>query len=136
MPCKYVVAMDGKVVIERWTGIVASQELMAHKQQQTTDPSIKAGAAVLSDCTGAVFAIAPHEIGELSAMDKDSGNASKVRRYAFLVNNDTYQLARQFSDQVNQHGKSVIIFNSMDVAASWLGLDSPQLRELVDGIAG
>lgn len=135
MPCKYLVAMDGRVVIERWTGTVASQELMTHKQQQANDPSIKPGAAVLSDCTGAVFAIAPHEIGELSAMDKDSGSAStRVRRYAFLVNNDTYQLARQFSDQVNQHGKSVIIFNSMDVAASWLGLDSPQLRGLMDGI--
>jgi hypothetical protein len=126
--------MGGKVVIERWTGTVSSQELMPHKQQQANDPSIYAGAAVLSDCTGAVFAIAPHEIGELAAMDKDSGSASRVRRYAFLVNNDTYRLARQFSDQVNQHGKSVIIFNSMDVAASWLGLDSPQLRGLMDGI--
>jgi hypothetical protein len=128
--------MDGKVVVERWTGTVARQELMTHKQQQVKDPSIGVGASVLSDCTDAVFAIAPDEISEISAMDTDPGNALRVRRYAFLVNNDAYDLARQFSDQVNQHGKSVIIFNSIDVAASWLGLDSPRVRELMASIGG
>jgi hypothetical protein len=136
MPCEYVVAMDGKVVIERWTGTVDRHELMRHKKQQVSDPSIRAGASVLSDCTGAVFAIAPSEIGEISAMDKSPGDGSKVSRYAFLVNNDVYDIARHFSDQVNNFGKSVIIFNSLDVAALWVGLDAPTVRKLMDGIRG
>jgi hypothetical protein len=136
MPCEYVVAMDGKVVIERWTGTVDRHELMRHKQQQVSDPSIRAGASVLSDCTRAVFTIAPSEIGEISAMDKDPSDTSKVRRYAFLVNNDVYDIARHFSDQVNNYGKSVIIFNSLDVAALWVGLDAPTVRRLMDSIRG
>jgi hypothetical protein len=136
MPCRYLVALDGKVVLERWTGTVTRHELMTHKQQQVDDPSIKLAASVLSDCTGAVFAIAPEEISALSAMDKDPDSTLKIRRYAFLVNNDTYDKARQFSDQVNQYGKSVIIFNSLDVAASWLGLDALRVRELMGNIGG
>jgi hypothetical protein len=136
MPCEYVVAMDGKVVIERWTGIVDRHELIRHKEQQVSDPSIAPGASVLSDCTKAVFAIAPSEIGGIAAMDKDPGVNSKVNRYAFLVNNDVYDMARQFSDQVNNYGKSVIIFNSLDVAALWVGLDASTVRKLMDGIRG
>lgn len=135
MSCKYVVAMDGNVVVERWTGTVARHELMTHKKQQVYDRAIKAGASVLSDCTRAVFAIAPNEISEISAMDTEPRNKLKIRRYAFLVNNDTYDRVRQFSDQVNEYGKSVIIFNSLDVAAVWLGLDALTVRGLLDSIS-
>jgi hypothetical protein len=128
--------MDGKVVVERWTGTVDRHELMRHKAQQASDPSIRAGASVLSDCTRAVFAIAPSEIGEISAMDKDPADNSKVRRYAFLVKDEVYDVARHFSDQVNKFGKSVIIFSSLDVAALWVGLDAPAVLKLMDGIPG
>lgn len=134
MPCKYVVAMDGNVVIERWTGTVTHHELITHKKQQVCDPSIKPGTSVLSDCTRAIFAISPDEIGEISAIDQDPDNKLKIGRYAFLVNKETYDLARQFSDRVNKDGKSVIIFNTLDVASIWLGLDMPAVRELMDSI--
>lgn len=136
MPCKYVIAMDGTVVLERWTGTVDRHELMTHKMQQAGDPAIKQGAAVLSDCRSAVFAIAPSDVSELSAMEQDPSNRSKVSRYAFLVNNDIYPTASRFSDQVNSQGKCVIIFNSLDVAAVWLGLDSVTVRKLMDATAG
>ena len=134
MPCKYVIASDGKSVVERWTGTVSRDELMMHKKQQVCDPLIKEGASVLSDCTLAVFAVSPDEISEIAAMDKDPGRNSKITRYAFLVNDDTYDRARQFSDQVNKGGKSVIIFNSVDIASIWLGLDLLTVRGLMDSI--
>ena len=132
MPCKYAIAMDGMVVVELWTGTVTGDELMAHKKQQVCDPSIKADASVLSDCTRAVFKISPEAINELSEMDNDANNKPKIRRYAFLVNNDAYDRARQFSDRVNKVGKSVIIFNSLEVACTWLGIDLLKTRELMD----
>jgi len=134
MPCNYVIAMDGRIVVERWTGRVVRDELMAHKKQLFDDPSIKAGASVLSDCTRAVIAISPDEIGEISVMDQGSNNNVKISRYAFLVNSEAYDRARQFSDQVNKYRKSVIIFNSLDVASLWLGLDLPAVRKLMDSI--
>ena len=136
MPCKYAIAQEGKVVIERWTGTVSRQELMAHKKQQALDPSIKENASVLSDCTSAVFALSPDDIGRISAMDTGPDKDPKITRYAFLVNDDTYESARQFSDQVNKGGKSVIIFTSLEVASLWLGLDASTVRERIAGADG
>jgi len=133
MPCKYVIAMDGDVVVERWTGTVTLAELMAHKRQQALDPSIKAGASVLSDCTRATIAMSPEAISELSAMDNDAANKPKIAQYAFLVSSDAYSKAQQFANQVNQYGKSVIIFNSLEVASTWLGMDPLKVRELIEG---
>ena len=132
MPCKYVIAMDGAVVVERWTGAVTLDELMAHKQQQFLDPSIKEGASVLSDCTRAAFEISADAISELSAMENDPHNKPKIRRYAFLVGNDARDKAQQFADQVDDSKKSVIIFNSLYVASAWLGMDLPKVRELIE----
>lgn len=131
MPCKYVITMDGKIVVERWEGTVTLDELIAHKQQQALNPSIKEGAAVLSDCTRATFQISPDAIGKLSAIDNDPNTKKKITRYAFLVNNDTYDRAQQFSNQVNRDGKSVIIFNSLDVACKWLGIDPMEVHEVI-----
>lgn len=136
MPCKYVIAMDGKLVVELWTGTVTLDELLAHKKQQTYDPAINADASLLADCTRAVFAISPDAIGQLSEMENDPQNRSKIRRYAFLVSNDVYDRAKQFSDRIKKYGKSGIIFNSLAIASTWLGIDQLKARELMDSIAG
>jgi hypothetical protein len=136
MPCKYAIAAHGLLVVERWTGTVAHEELLAHKAQQFRDPSIKAGASVLSDCTDAVFSISLEAIGKLSEMENNPEFQPKIRRYAFLVNNDVYARAQQFADRVNKYGKSVIIFNSLDVACLWLGIDALKLRDLMASIEG
>lgn len=136
MPCKYVITSDGRTVVEQWTGTVSRHELMAHKKQQARDPSIKEDASVLADCTRAVFALSPEDVSAISAMDTGSHRDSKITRYAFLVNDDTYDKARQFSEQVNKGGKNVIIFNSLEVAAIWLGLDLPTARALIASIGG
>ena len=132
MPCKYVIAMDGNVVVELWTGTVTFDELMAHKKQLICDSAINAGASVLSDCTRAVFAISPDAISELSEMENDPHNRPRIRRYAFLVRNDVYDRAQQFAHRVDKYGKSVIIFNSLEVACTWLGIDLLKTRELMD----
>jgi hypothetical protein len=65
------------------------------------------------------FEISADAISELSAMENDPHNKSKIRRYAFLVGNDAHDKAQQFADQVDEYGKSVIIFNSPHVASVW-----------------
>lgn len=135
MACKYVIAMNGQVVVERWTGTVTRDELVTHKKQQACDPSINTGASVLSDCTRAVFSLSPDEVSELAEMERNPDSNSKIHRYAFLVSKDAYDKARQFSYQVGDYPKRVIIFNSLDTASLWLGLDSLAVRELMDSIA-
>lgn len=135
MPCRYVIAMNGDVVVELWTGVVTAEELAAHKQQQFGDPAINPGASVLSDCTRAEFAISAEGVDSLSDMDKDSGGQPAISRYAFLVNYDVYDKAQHFADRVNQYGKSVIVFNTLDLAAKWLGMEARGVRDLLQRLA-
>lgn len=135
MPCNYFIAMDGHAVVELWTGAVSLDELAAHKQRLFSDPSIQAGASVLSDFTRAEIQISPDGVRRLSAMDVDSPGNSAIHRYAFLVNYDVYDKAQLFAEEVNKHGKSVIIFNSLEVAATWLGMDLVEIREILQSIA-
>lgn len=134
MPCKFVQAMDGDVILELWTGTVTLDEMMTHKQRLLTDSSIKASASVLSDFTRATFAVSPEDVRKLSALDNDPGGKSTIDRYAFLVDYGVYDEAQLFAEQVNRHGKSVIVFNSLELAATWLGMDYVTVRELLESI--
>jgi hypothetical protein len=46
---------DGELVLERWTGTVTHEELIAHERAQIRDPAIKPGAVMLVDATLARF---------------------------------------------------------------------------------
>ncbi|MDH3430896.1 MAG: hypothetical protein OEM60_10725 [Gammaproteobacteria bacterium] len=134
MPCKFVQAMDGDVILELWTGSVTLDEMMAHKQRLFADSSIKASASVLSDFTRATFSVSPEDVKKLAEMDNEPGGKSTIGRYAFLVDYGVYDEAQLFAEQVNRHGKSVIVFNSLDLAATWLGMDYATVRELLESI--
>ncbi len=134
MPCKYVIVNDGEVVLELWAGSMTLEELMAHKQQQMSDSAIKPGAAVLADCRRADVRIPPEAIGQLSEMEGGPRGKSAIGRYAFLVSEDAYDRALQFADQAAGHGKSVIVFNSLEVAAIWLGIDYETVLKHLESI--
>ena len=135
MPCKFLIAMDENAVLEQWTGAVTLDELIAHKQRLSRDPSIKAGASVLSDFTRATIEISPEGVRKLSEMDKDARGNAAISRYALLVDYDVYEEAQLFADEVNNHGKSVIIFNSLELAATWLGMEFEKVRENLQSVA-
>ena len=119
MPCKLVLARDGTVVLEQWTGRVSLEELVGHKTSLANNLSLKAGASLLSDCTRASFELSPDAITKLSEMENDPNSDTRIKRYAFLVSEDDYDKAQQFSNAVKKYGKAVIVFNSLDVASTW-----------------
>lgn len=47
----------------------------------------------------------------------------KVGRMALLVNKETYERALVFLKEAEGYGVKVIVFNSLDIACTWLGLD-------------
>ena len=135
MPCNYTIEQDGAIVIELWTGSVTADEIITHKERLARDRSVRADAAVLSDCTRARFAVTPEDISKMSAMDSGPKTDSNIARYAFLVSDSDYDNAQIFAEQVNRFGKSVIIFSTLDVAATWLGFDTPELSALLERIS-
>jgi len=134
MPCKYAIAMDGQLVVEQWSGTLTYDELVAHKTRLSRDPSMRADASVLTDCRGCEIQISPETIDKLSEIDNDPEGNSRVGRYAFLVNRDVYERVQRFSNQIARSGKRALIFNHLDAACQWVGIDPAKVRELIDSI--
>lgn len=133
VPCKYTVLHEGRIIVEQWVGAIGYEALVEHKTQQRLDPNIKAPASVLSDCRLATVEISPEAIDQLSEQEHDQGQA--VQRYAFLVKPEVYERAQRFGDGVSPIGKSVRIFNHLDSACRWLGLDPAEVKALITSLS-
>ena len=123
MPNNYAVLNEGSVVVEFWTGQVTHDELLAHERRHLSDPSIKVGASVLIDAERAQFGTTVEEVKEVADLYGQVIGRLKVGRMALLVNKETYERALVFLKEVEGYGVKVIVFNSLDIACTWLGLD-------------
>jgi hypothetical protein len=123
MPNNYAVLNEGSVVVEFWTGPVTHEELLAHERRHLSDPSVKPGAAVLVDAERAHFGTTVDEVKELAELYGQVIGRLKVGRMALLVNKETYERALVLLKEAEGYGVKVIVFNSIDIACTWLGLD-------------
>lgn len=123
MPHNYVVVNSGSVVVEFWTGQVTHNQLLAHERLHLSDPSVKPGAAVLVDAERAHFGTTIDEVKELADLYGQVIGRLKVGRMALLVNKETYERALVLLKEAEGYGVKVIVFNSLDIACTWLGLD-------------
>ncbi len=130
----YVVLNGGSAVVEFWKGQVTHDELLAHERRHLSDPSIKTGAAVLVDAERAHFGTTVEEIKEVVALYGQVIGKLKVGRMALLVNKETYERALVFLKEVEGYGVKVIVFNSLDIACTWLGLDVNVARKQLQAL--
>ncbi len=134
MPVKYVVLNQGTMVVELWTGTISHEEVLAHERRHLSDSSIARGASVLVDATSASFETTPEAVHEVTDLYRRSGEKLRVGNSAVLVNASAYDRARLYERQATDLGVRVILFNSLDVACVWLGIDvtaaSTELKKL------
>jgi hypothetical protein len=123
MPNNYAVLNEGSAVVELWTGPVTHEELLAHERRHLSDPLIKAGASALVDAERAQFGTTVEQVKDIAALYGQTIGRLKVGRMALLVNKETYERALVFLKEVEGYGVKVIVFNSLDIACTWLGLD-------------
>ncbi|MDO9118307.1 MAG: hypothetical protein Q7U39_10135 [Nitrospira sp.] len=123
MPNNYAVLNDGSVVVELWTGQVTHDEVLAHGRRHLSDPLVKPGAAVLVDAERAHFSTTIDEVKEIVDLYGQVIGRLKVGRMALLVNRETYERALVLLKEAEGYGVKVIVFNSPDIACTWLGLD-------------
>lgn len=123
MPNNYAVLNNGSVVVEFWTGQVTQEEVLAHERLHLSDPLVNAGASVLVDAESAHFGTTAEQVKDITALYGQVIGKLKVSRMALLVNKETYERALIFMKEVEGYGVKVIVFNSLDIACTWLGLD-------------
>lgn len=129
LPNNYVVLNSGSAVVEFWRGQVTHDELLAHERRHLSDLSVKPGAAVLVDAERAHFGTTVEQIKEIVALYGQVIGKLKVNRMALLVNKETYERALAFLKEVKGYGVKVIVFSTLDVACTWLGLDVNVARD-------
>ena len=123
MPVEYVVLNQGALVLELWTGTISHDEVLAHERRHLSDSSITGGASVLVDATSTSFETTPEAVHEVTDLYRRSGEKLRVGKSAVLVNESAYDRARLYERQATDFGVRVILFNSLDVACLWLGID-------------
>ena len=123
MPVEYVVLNQGALVLELWTGTISHDEVLAHERRHLSDSSIARGASVLVDAASASFETMPEAVHEVTDLYRRSGEKLRVGKSAVLVNESAYDRARLYERQATDLGVRVILFNSLDIACAWLGID-------------
>ena len=129
MPVEYVVLNQGALVVELWTGTISHDEVLAHERRHLSDSSIARGASVLVDANNASFETTPEAVHEVIDLYRRSGENLRVGKSALLVNRLAYDRAQLYERQASDCGVTVILFNSLNIACTWLGIDVMMVRK-------
>ncbi len=133
MPGRHLVVNDGKLVIEKWVGTISHAELLSHEKEHFLDTSIADGAKVLIDAREAEFPETTSDrVVEMVALYPES--KSRMSACAALFRSDYFERAKLWETQMRQHGVRVVLFNSFNVACTYLGIDPAQTQGLIDSI--
>ena len=136
MPVEYVVLNQGMLVLEWWTGRISHDEVLAHERRHLSDPSVMAAASVLVDAVNASFETTPEMVHEVTDLYRQPLEKLKVRKVALLVNESVHDRARLYERQSMDLGVRAILFNSMDIACTWLGIDVAIVRKELMNLQG
>jgi len=108
------IVWDGKVTVDDWRG---------HLEEVFADPDWPAGTRNLTDLRSAdVSAITPEDRASIVTMY--APYADKVRGMkSATVAGDNFDVSREFEDRKEPAGLSLIVFNDLLNACTWLGID-------------
>jgi hypothetical protein len=135
MPVRYVVVSDGKLVVERWVGRVTHAEFVEHERQKLQDTSIAREAKALIDARAAEFPeTTPDRVHEVADLYGDPDNATRIAAYAAVFGGRDFEMAKSWETQARRHGVNAIVFNNLEVAFIWLGIDPAETQKLLDGL--
>jgi hypothetical protein len=125
VPCRYAVLEGGRWVVERWSGDVVAEEIVAHEQDQVADPRIAPGAAGLADLRPARFTGArPYDLSGLVLAHERAGEVALFAKFALVTEtSEVFFKSRTLEARMERLGIRVVVFTSLRPACDWLGVD-------------
>ena len=120
------VVWDGRVTWEEWSKQI--HIVMA-------DPAWQKAPYILADLRSVTdtSSISIQELDQAISFFATDPAALKVKRGAVIAR-DEFGKARHFADRVSRYGTSLLIFNSLDTACLFLGLDLLETSHILESI--
>jgi len=121
MPIEYEVDETNNVIVATGTGVVGDEDFLDYVQRFLADARIRSGYRELVDLTRATKgAISPDLFDRIAQMDRERPDQQPGSRTAIVVpDSASFQLASAYGLKAQA---PVIVFSSLDVARTWLGL--------------
>jgi hypothetical protein len=132
MPIGYKVAHGGKLVVEVWTKQITMRDLLVHHDASLNDPAILPDRAEFIDLTRASGPrIGETEIAQFVGDYRAHATKMVNTNIAIVATGEQFDQARIFERLSMPHLVTVVVFNEVDTACTWLGVDETEIRSLV-----
>jgi hypothetical protein len=122
-----------RLSVSVWDGEISTDERQRHMAVLASDEQWGTGGRLLTDLTGVTSRSRPSAAQVLDAatvfLSKLSGRA-RATKWA-IVADATFAEAQQFGACIEEVAPRVIVFNDLATAATWLGVDTAQVRKIV-----
>ena len=119
------------LVITVGDAVVTRDELVAFAERQVADPMWPFGARRLADLTTVESDLSPDDVEAAAAVYAASNPTMRGVQHA-LIASRRWDLARVFESHLDDLGSTAIVFNTLDTACTWLGVDVDSTRSVVN----
>ncbi len=137
MPIVYHIDRERGYSLARWFGVTTAEQFRAHICRMSSDPDwpprklthlvdLRLGSLDRSIDAGVLKEAA-------NAYGQHSPEMSRMR--CAIVAGVAFHEAVQFERYISPYGTTVIVFNMMDAACTWLGLSAPEVERTLSRMA-
>ncbi len=115
-----------------WHDDVTSDEWREHFDAVVADPEYPPGRAILADLSRArgFPSITDSAVAEMASYHNARSESLANMRLA-VVPNGGWQKAREFERELSIPALDVVVFNEVDNACTWLGLEHERVRKIL-----
>jgi hypothetical protein len=121
-----------------WDGEVSVEDRRSHIAALAADPDWGTTGLLLTDLTGVSAAMRPSAKEVLEAAAEFSEKlAEQVRNAKWaMVANETFVLAQRFGTYLEEEVRRLIVFNDLETACTWLGIETTAARVVIEELRG
>jgi len=135
MSIKYHLDNKDNLICNLWEGTVTAQEWLAQVRQLTAEPDWPAITRMLCDLRNVqdVSTIGEAEIEQAINILKAAPGDLRTKKCAIPAS-EAFRLATTYQRAISPYSTSVIVFNSLETACVYLGVDPARVQGVLDSL--
>lgn len=126
-----------RISVDVWSGTIEPEDAARHVEAIAGEAEWGVQGAILTDLTGIDVASrpSPEALKAVATMFVERmGNRIRDAKWA-VVADVTFEDATEFSTYVESTAPRLIVFNEIETACAWLGVDEADVRAIIEELA-